>query len=177
MSKSAAIVDADLEKCSKLSELINSKGIRSLFNISPWQYLVLVGIVISGLVAFVNLYEAITGISTDMRTCVDQTPELGTKLRNQFIVILVLSILAFVIGAVWAGYLHSTKAENKRQIFTLGLMTTGILGVAYAISQRFRFDHPLIKGISAGAIFLAFLAIGYLMSTPNWTDVFKKESK
>lgn len=147
---------------------------RYLFT-SPWQYLVILAIALSGLAAFVNTYNIITGIDKNLKACATTDP-LRSELRLQFIIMIILSVLAVVFGIVMAFMLR--HGENQRRILTMGIIFVGIFGIIYATSIRLsssNMSNVLKVGIS-WTTFFAFLIIGYFMG--SGTSLFcQKESK
>lgn len=141
---------------------VEKANVSRYFTLNAWQYLVILGIAVSGLAAFATTYDAITGIDTKMAVC-EQTGDLKHQLNIKFIVILVLSCLAVVFGIIMAWFFRSQ--ENQRRLLTLGITTSGILGILYALSIRFTSTSNLVKlGISWGSL-LCFLLLGFFLHT------------
>ena len=135
---------------------------KRLFTLSNWQYVVILGIAISGLAAFVNTYDAWSGINAKLAACT-QDPVLKKELNTQFIVILVLSCLAVLLGIILAWIFRSKL--NQRKIITLGITTAGVLGILYALSIKFQNTTNAAKLGVSWVSFLAFLILGYFISS------------
>ena len=136
------------------------------FSMSPWQILVILGIGISGLTTFVTTYDAITNINAQIQTCTRSDP-LRRQLNIQFIVLLILAILAILIGIILAWLLRN--ATNTRRIMTLGIIVAGIFGIIYAISIKLA-NSTLSSVLKAGlswTVFIGFLIAGYFVSRKN----------
>lgn len=132
------------------------------FNISGWQLIVIAGIAISGIAAFANTYDAITGVNKDLEQC-EESSSIKSKLNAKFIVILVLSCLA-VVGGILLAWFFRTQSNQKR-LLTLGITSGGVLGILYALSIKFRNTTNLAKlGISWISL-LAFLLLGFFISS------------
>lgn len=138
------------------------KFAKNFFTLNNWQYLVILGIAISGLAAFINTYDAISGINKKTQICA-QSSLLQKELNTQFIVLIVLSCFAIVLGIILAWIFRS--GTNQRKIVTLGIMTVGIFGIIYALAIKFyQFSISAKLGISWVA-FLGFLILGYFISS------------
>lgn len=140
---------------------IEKENISKYFNITSWQGIVIIGIAISGIASFVNTYNAWSGINIELEKC-SQTSELKKKLYIQFIVIMVLSSLAIVLGIVLA-WLFRTS-ENPRKILTFGIITLGILGIVYALATKFQNTSNSIKLTISWASFIGFIILGFFVS-------------
>lgn len=140
------------------------KDIIRFFSLNTWQYLIIIGIAISGIAAFVNTYDAWRGISKKMQDCT-QSSSLRKELNAQFIVILVLSILTLFLGIILL-WIFRNK-ENQRRLITLGTITIGILGIVYSISIKLQNLTNTIKLAISWASFAIFLVIGFFYSRPK----------
>jgi len=139
-----------------------SENIKKYFQLNSWQYLVILGIAVSGLAAFVNTYDAWTNINSRIKSCA-QSDALKKELRTQFIVILVLSCFAVVLGIILAWFFRGQ--QNQRRVLTLGIITTGIFGILYAISIEFQNVTNKVKLGVSWVSFLGFLILGFFLST------------
>ena len=138
------------------------KAIQNYFSLTTWQFLVIIGIAVSGIAAFINTYNMWTNINANWNACAN-SGALKKELQIQFIVLLVVSIVAILIGILLAALFRHSK--NPRRLVTLGIVTAGILGTVYAISMKFQNSSNAVKlGISWFA-FLAFIILGIFMST------------
>ena len=150
-------------KSLKIGSLNTEKGnLGRMFTLTNWQYIVILGIALSGVTAFVNTYNTWSQINAKLEAC-ENSKDMKKQLHIQFMIILVLSILALILGILLAWYFR-TKT-NQRQILTIGIMTTGIFGILYAISMKLR---NLSNGIQLGIswiAFVGFLFLGYYISS------------
>lgn len=141
---------------------VEKANLSRYLTLSTWQYLVILGIAISGLAAFVNTYDAITGIDAKTQAC-EQTGDLGHQLNVKFIIVLVLSCIAVVLGIVLAWFFRAQV--NQHRLMTLGITTGGIFGILYALSIKFVNTSNFVKlGISWASL-LAFLLLGFFLHT------------
>ena len=131
------------------------------FNLDIWHYLIIIGIAVSGLAAFVNTYDAISGINANMQAC-SQTDVLQKELNTQFIVLLALSCFAVLLGLILAWFFR--KQDNQRRLITLGIITIGIFGILYALTIRFQYTSNTIKLFASWITFLGFLVLGWFLS-------------
>lgn len=139
---------------------------RKFFTLNTWQYLIILAIGISGTAAFVNTYDALSNINSKLIECT-QSAALQKELNIQFIVILVLSCVAIVFGALLAWFFRAQ--ENQRKLLTWGIISAGIFGIVYALSVRFQSATNKWKIIISWFAFLFFMALGYFLSTGNIT--------
>lgn len=133
------------------------------FSMSPWQFLVILGIGVSGLLAFVNTYNAIFGVNKDLQAC-KQTGDLAKKLHVEFAILIIISILAIIFGLILSWLLRNS-AKSYRTI-TWGIIIAGVFGIIYAISIKLS-GTGLSNVIGVGlswTVFIGFLIAGYLMS-------------
>jgi len=138
-------------------------NLASLFTLNKWQLIVILGIAISGLAAFVNTYNALSGINTLTNTCYNQDV-LKRKFNTQFIVTLVLGIVALVVGLLLSWLFR--KSSGLR-LATLGLGIAGIFGIIYAISVKFSGANNALKlGVSWTA-FVVFILFGFLVANQS----------
>lgn len=139
---------------------------RYVTSLSGPQLIIVLGIAISGLAAFINTYNAITKINAQIQQCTD-SPQLRSALNKQFIVILVLSCFAVVLGIFLAWLFR--KATNQRQLLTLGIIAIGIFGILYAISIKFQYvANDLKLGLSWVSL-AAFIILGFFLSSKQIT--------
>jgi NADH:ubiquinone oxidoreductase subunit 3 (subunit A) len=120
------------------------------------QYIIILGIAASGVAAFVSTYDAITDINKNMKACLNTDP-LKKERNIQFAIILVVAVLAIIIGIIMSVFFR--KQENQHRVLSLGVITTGILGLLYAISMQFQSASNTIKLVSSWAVFIVFIMI------------------
>ena len=133
---------------------------------TSWQILVIFGIAISGLATFVNTYDAASGINAQIQTCM-QTGTLQQQLNTEFIVLIVLSCVAIVLGIILAWFMRN--AVNSRRVMTLGVIIAGICGILYAISIKLSSStmSSVLKAGLSWTVFIGFLVAGYFISSKN----------
>ena len=142
---------------------------------SPWQYIVILAIALSGLAAFVNTYNTITGIDKNLKACTATDP-LRSELKLQFIIMIILSVLAVVFGVIMAVMLRHGK--DQKRVLTMGIIFVGIFGIIYATSIKLSSSNmsSVLKVGVSWTTFFAFLILGYFMG--SGTSLFcNKESK
>ncbi|MEM3062876.1 MAG: hypothetical protein QW303_04965, partial [Nitrososphaerota archaeon] len=130
-------------------------------SMTSWQYLVILGIAITGLASFINTYNAFSDINIHTEKCYQEEP-LNREIHIQFVVVLVLSILSLVLGITLAILLR--HAKNQRRIVTLGIITVGIFGIIYSLSLKFYTFSGWTKVGISWASFIAFLVLGFFIS-------------
>lgn len=135
---------------------------RYFYGMNNWQFMVVLGIAISGLASFVNTYDAWSGINSQTQSCT-QSSTLQKDLNIQFIVLIVLSCVAIILGILLAWVFRSQ--QNQRRLVTLGITTAGIFGILYALSIKFQNASNKIKLWTSWVCFAGFLIIGFLIST------------
>ena len=140
---------------------IEKENITKYFSLNSWQFLVVLGIAISGLAAFVNTYDAWSGINSKIQTCA-QSDALQKELNTQFIIIMVISCLAIVLGIILFWLFRNQK--NQRRLVTMGITTTGIFGIIYALSIKFQNATNKIKLGISWTSFIGFLILGFFIS-------------
>lgn len=99
------------------------------------QFFIIIAIAVSGMATFVNTYDAIAGINK-MTPTIEKSPELQKAEKTRFYVFLCISLILFFIGAIMAYIMN--KNQNQRKIISYGLMTAGLLGFVFTLTDRFR---------------------------------------
>ena len=150
-------------------ETINAKR---YFTLDTWHYLIVIGIAVSGLAAFVNTYNAISGINDDVISCANSS-QLSNDLTIQMIIMLVVSFLAIGLGVLLA--LLFRKNQNQRRLLTLGIISIGVLGIIYSASIKLQSLSNQIKLWTSWITFFIFLALGWFLSKkPEYVPAFLK---
>lgn len=142
-------------------------NVQKYFQLNTWQYLIILGIAVSGLAAFVTTYDAWSNINKNYQACA-QTGTLQDELKTQFIVITVLSCFAVILGLILAWFFR--KNENPRQLLTLGIMTTGLFGIIYALTIKFQDVDNKINVALSWITFIGFLVLGWYFSRKKTTE-------
>lgn len=141
-----------------------TKALKKYFRLDVWHYLIIIGIAVSGLAAFINTYNAISDIDKNMKACA-QTYTLQKEFNTQFIVLLVLSFFSVLLGLILTWFFRNQ--ENQRRLITLGIMTVGIFGILYALTIKFQTASNTIKLFASWITFLGFLVLGFFLSTKS----------
>ena len=139
-----------------------AKNFKKYLSLDTWHYLVIIGIAVSGLAAFVSTYDAISGINNAVKICTESNV-LKKEIDIKFIVLLVLSCFAVILGLVLAWFFRGQ--DNQRKLLTLAIMTTGIFGILYALTIKFHNASNTFKLFASWLTFLGFLVLGWFLST------------
>jgi F0F1-type ATP synthase membrane subunit c/vacuolar-type H+-ATPase subunit K len=134
--------------------LTQAKG---YFTLNQWQLLIVLGVAISGIAAFVTAYDALFKIDSKVAACAE-SDALKKALQTRFIVVLVLSCVAIVIGII----LGIVYRKNPKRVLTFGLTAFGILGILYAVITKYNKAQISIKLGISWTSFIAFIILGYL---------------
>ena len=129
-----------------------------MFN--PWQIAAVFGIALSAVAAYITTYNAISKINIDIQ----QDPNLTQKLKVRFIITLVISCLAVVVG-IFLAYWFRNSLHKVIPILGLGLAGAGILGIIYGLVSRYQTSTG--QGIKVGISWVAlliFLGLGWWSS-------------
>ncbi len=188
-SKNAAIVVPEgstveiVPKNTSITSVLKSKAMykgkdiegcqfSNYFTISSWQFLIILGIAISGIAALMSTYDAIQAgvadIKTDLQQCAE-TSGIKTALDLKFWIIIVLSVFIVAISVVLTWFLRD---KSQYRLLTLGLITLGIFGILFSIIIKLRTYLFSIKGntttvwvslVVSWLVFLAFIILGFVM--------------
>ena len=144
------------DQLTTLASSIDTKAEVKKYNLDKIQFFVVLGIAISGLAAFINTYNAISGINENMINCA-QTDELNSELTLQFIIMLTISIIIIIVGVIFMILFRDDSGLLK--IIALSTVTIGIFGIIYAISiQLQKFTNAFKIGFS-WLIFIIFIIL------------------
>lgn len=136
---------------------------------SPWKYFVVVGLALSGVASFATTYNSISGIN-NLDNCA-QTEAYKNALQTKFLVTLILSILAIVIGIILMFLFRANAAGNRHSVITMGIILVGIVGIIYSLTLKFKnFGNSTLAVISWGT-FIAFIILGILIEQSNQTAI------
>lgn len=129
---------------------------------TTWQVIAIMGIAISGLMTFVNTFDAITKINQKVQTCT-QSADIKKAYNDQFITLIVISCLAIVVGIIVAWLLRGSVTPRK--VITMGIIFSGVFGILYAVSIKLQNStmNSVLKAGGSWVIFVGFLIWGYLM--------------
>ena len=135
-----------------------TSDVKNYFTFGKFQFVVLLGIALSGLASFVNTYDAISKINVIDK--LQKTDLLKKQLRTKFIVMIVISCLAIVLGIA----LGDLKKYPTR-LFMLGLSLAGVFGILYAVITKY---NKVSMGTKLGIswlLFLVFIALGFILDS------------
>jgi len=131
------------------------------------KYFVIVGLAVSGAASFVNTYNSLSGINS-IDNCT-QTAQYKNALQTKFLVTLILSILAIVIGIILMFIFKRTG--NPHNIITMGIILAGVIGFIYSFFVKYKnFGNGTLTVISWGT-FIAFIILGILSDQLNISSV------
>lgn len=144
-----------MSKTINLSEVLtpNIESFNRYFSLSPWQFVILLGLAISGFVAFVNTYNYLASIDKSLQNCANTNSQFQQQIHAQFIWLLVISIIAIVVGFLLAWLLHKKTHTYKLVVLTIILIGSFLL--AYAINLKLEASVNL--GWKLGLPWTAFL--------------------
>lgn len=137
-------------------------NMKRYFDLSPWHYLIILGVAVSGMAALINTYNAVSGFNDKVKGCT-QTKSVKSAINTKFIILLVISIFIVIFGFVLAWFLRGQ--DNQRRLLTLGLMTAGIFGILYSLSIKFDDVSNNFKLWASWIVFLGFILLGFFLST------------
>ena len=134
--------------------------VKSFFDLTGWQYVISIGVAVSGVTALVATYNAVSKVNTQYQSCLANG--LGKTINTKFIVVLVISIIILLLGVLLAWMFR--KSDHLRLI-TLGVSTAGALGIIYAILIKLNTSkHETAKVIGAWVVFIIFLILAFFFS-------------
>lgn len=148
---------------SRLTEILKPKSfstekenIREFFKINAVELAIILGISISGLIAVINMYDAVTGINDNMIACAN-TDELGSQLTTQFIVVLTFSIVFILLGLI---LIWVFRTKPSAHIFIFSIILVGVFGIVYSLAVQFQQFTNNAKMLVSWSVFIAFIVIG-----------------
>ena len=122
-------------------------------SLSNKQILAFVGLGITAYAAFVAIYNSATGISKENAVTESADPTLIAKRNTQFIVMIIISCLAIVLGLI-VSYVIRTSSWI---IIPLAVALMGVLGLIYSIGIKS--NEKVQMGLSI-TLFIIFLIYG-----------------
>lgn len=133
------------------------------------KYFIVVGLALSGVASFVTTYNSISGIN-NLDNCA-QSEAYKNALQTKFLVTLILSILAIVIGIILMFIFRANADGNRHSVITMGIILVGIVGIIYSLTLKFKnFGNGTLSVISWGT-FVAFIILGILVEQTNTSTV------
>lgn len=140
----------------------------NLSTLNNWQLLIIFGTAISGMATLVNSYDYISGINSKFKGC-EQSQETNDLLKTRFIVLLVLSSIAIVLG-ILLGFLFRS---NPKRLLTFGLGSAGLFGIMYALYSWYQYTPfgDAVKLFASAGPFVMFILLGFLYSQQKISGV------
>jgi magnesium-transporting ATPase (P-type) len=133
-------------------------NLQKYFDLSIWQILIVLGLAISLLAAFVTTYTYYA--KTDV-LC-NPTPDQQKALNTQFIVTLVLGILALVVGILLSWLF---RRGTRSRLITLGVAAAGLFAIVYSFTIKYSNASRTVKvGVSWAALGV-FVVLGILFGS------------
>jgi hypothetical protein len=145
--------------------------LKRYFDMSAWNYAIVAGIAVTGILAVINTYDAISGVNAKYRVCEQTT--LKNSLTTKFIIILLLSILILIAGFVLAFVMR--KQENQQRMVSLGLIFAGVAGIFYSISMQFKDTAMSLRLSVSWLLFFVFVLMGIFLKGKNPSIELKNE--
>lgn len=127
------------------------------------QYAVILGLAVSGVSSIVSTYDYASKLDQKQKKC-EESEDLKKALRTRFIVLMILSCLAVVIGVIIGIILR----KNPKKLLTFGITTSGIFGIGYALFSYFQNKTTAITMGASWSIFFIFILLGIILEIkPN----------
>lgn len=136
--------------------------VKKFMTLNMWQYLVIIGIAVSGITAFVTIYNAASNVNDYYASCESNT-NLKKSLNVKFGIMLSISVLIILFGILLAWFFRAKP--NPRRILTLGIITIGLFGFLYAFSIKLQSVVDWVKLAASIFTLIGFLILGWYLST------------
>uniref|UniRef100_A0A6C0CAZ7 Uncharacterized protein n=1 Tax=viral metagenome TaxID=1070528 RepID=A0A6C0CAZ7_9ZZZZ len=138
----------------------------SYFKLDGAQYAIVIGIALSSMMSFVQIYNSISKINDQEKN--DLREETKAALQTRFIVMMVMASLA-IVGGVGLGMYY--KDGNEYQLLTFSLIIGGVVSMIYALVDKYE-NEPWMTytklGLSLTSL-AGFVLLGFLYQTNNQT--------
>jgi len=138
----------------------------SYYKLDGAQYAIVIGIALSAMFSFVQIYNSISKIGDQEQN--DLREETKAALQTRFIVMLVLACVAIVGGIGLGMYFQDT---NEYQLLAFSLIIGGIVSVVYSLLDKYEYESWMTYtklGLSLTSL-VGFVLLGYLYQTNNET--------
>lgn len=138
----------------------------SYFKLDGAQYAIIIGIALSAMVSFVQIYNAISKINDQEKN--DLREETKAALQTRFIVMIVMACLAIAAGIGLGIYF---REGNEYQMLAFSLVFGGVASGIYALVDKYDGEQWMTytkMGLSLTSLF-GFVLLGYLYQTGNST--------
>jgi hypothetical protein len=138
----------------------------SYFKLDGAQYAIILGVSLSAMMSFVQIYNSISQIGNQEQQ--DLSEDTKKALQTRFIVMLVLACLCIILGMGLGFYF---KDKDQYKLITFSLVVGGIITIVYALITNYE-RQPWMAytkmGLSLTSL-VAFIILGYLYQTENET--------
>ena len=139
------------------NEIKITSRFKDYFNVGPFGFVIIIGLIASSLATVDSTYDAVSQINAKAQACM-QTPDYASALNIKFIVTMVLSCVALVLGII----VGIVFRKNPKAILTFGLSGAGLVGILYSLSIKLpTFPGVMKLGISWGSLIL-FIVLGII---------------
>lgn len=141
-------------------------GKESYFKLDGAQYAIIIGIALSAMMSFVQIYNAISKINDQEKN--DLREETKAALQTRFVVMIVMACLAIAAGIGLGIYF---REGNEYQMLAFSLVFGGVASGIYALVDKYDGEQWMTytkMGLSLSSLF-AFVLLGYLYQTGNST--------
>ena len=123
------------------------------YSLSDKQLIAMVALAVSAYAAFVSIYNSASGITSDIAQCEQLNIALAKKRQVQFIVIIIISCIAIVLGI----FLSFLMRKSNWLFLPIAISLTGLLGLIYSIGIKA--NNKVQMGLSI-TLFVFFLIYG-----------------
>jgi len=147
-------------------EIDGDIGKESYFKLDGAQYAIIIGIALSAMMSFVQIYNAISKINDQEKN--DLREETKAALQTRFVVMIVMACLAIAAGIGLGIYF---KEGNEYQMLAFSLVFGGVASGIYALVDKYDGEQWMTytkMGLSLTSLF-GFVLLGYLYQTGNST--------
>jgi uncharacterized membrane protein len=152
----------EVEKTFKVSDLLNDMKKFTEFN--PTQVAIVVGAAVTGIAAVANTYDVLFGVNKAVKEC-EQDDDTNKILKTRFIVFLVLSSLAIVLGIVLG-----VLTRGNWKMTALGLSMAGIAGIVFSLYNWYQYStfSTTVRLGGSWGLLAVFIVLGFIFGTSGF---------
>lgn len=167
--KNSVSSNRDIPTSKKIVTEINVDGDvdkDSYFKLDGAQYAIIIGIALSAMMSFAQIYNAISKINDQEKN--DLREETKAALQTRFVVMIVMACLAIAAGIGLGIYF---REGNEYQMLAFSLVFGGVASGIYALVDKYDGEEWMTytkMGLSLSSLF-GFVLLGYLYQTGNST--------
>jgi len=137
----------------------------SLGDLSTNNKFLALGLALSGIAAYTSTYDFISSITSEYKKC-NNMSDLKDKLRNKFIITLVLCSVAVVVAIVLFVLMNSRDwTFIKSSPFVPGLLIIGLFGIVYALFEKYSTISSIINVVISWVVLIVFIMLGFRSAT------------